>query len=376
MKKQLVIFHFLPIELFPPILNIIDYIATQKDKKYSITLYTTHANKTVKEFNCDGVTIIKFKGINPNDNGVVKLFKYFGIYFNVLKQLFQLKPKHLIYFETLSSLPCVIYKQYYKNVILYAHYHELVTLKELNKGRTLNKLLNKLEATQYKKYYWISQTNEQRLRLFLKQYNLDFNSKIHHTLPNYPPYSWLKALNHSEKIKQKNLIKLVHIGSLSTKGMYLKNLLQQFGNNSNFSMDFYSHKFTDEITELISRYNNCFTKGAIAYQDIPKLKGLYDVGLVLYNGSSLNFTYNAPNKIFEYLALDLDVWCSNKLITAKNYERLDCYPKMIMVDYEKLEEFNVEETLDKKGLKYVQSPYVCEPVYDKLINEIDEDFNT
>jgi hypothetical protein len=189
-------------------------------------------------------------------------------------------------------------------------------------------------------------------------------------MPNYPPQSWVekKALPKPNK----GIVKLVHIGSLSLEGMYLQEVLDHFGSNPLYSIDFYSHNFTNRVEKAIQLHDNCAIKGSIPYNSIPSLKGEYDVGLVLYKGLSVNFTYNAPNKIFEYLALDFDVWCSNKLITARDYQRLDCFPKVIMVNFESLNQFDTYKALDKNGLTYIPSPYICEPIYDKLLKAIDE----
>jgi hypothetical protein len=152
--------------------------------------------------------------------------------------------------------------------------------------------------------------------------------------------------------------------------MYLTEVLTRFGNSSEFSIDFYSFTFSDNVKVLINQYTNCHIMGAIQYKDIPKLKGKYDVGLVMYKAESLNFKYNAPNKIFEYLALDMDVWCSDRLFTAKEYKRDHCYPKLLMVDYDNLETFNENKALDKTGLAYKQSNYICEEVYESFLEHL------
>ena len=262
-----------------------------------------------------------------------------------------------------SSLPAICYRQL-KKVKLLVHYHEIVTLDELNDDRKLNKFLNKIEAKNYTKFDWISHTNRSRLEIFTKQYKLQRAQQILRVLPNYPPDSWLKF--DAQRLNESNIVKLLHIGTISTNGMYLNELLNAFGSKDGFTIDFYSHYFSKDVVDLISIHSNCKINGAIDYDKIVQLKGIYDVGLVLYSGQSLNFVYNAPNKIFEYLALDLDVWCSDKLKTAKEYERLDCYPKMIMVDYRNLNKFDVELARSRKDLNYIPSSNTCSTVYCEL----------
>lgn len=51
----------------------------------------------------------------------------------------------------------------------------------------------------------------------------------------------------------------------------------------------------------------CLDSG-INYSDLPGVIRAYDVGVILYNGHIANYVFNAPNKLFEYLACGLDVW--------------------------------------------------------------------
>lgn len=375
MKNNTVIFHFQPLELFPPAMNFITSVSNNKGFFGNLTVFSTKNNNNQFKYENGKIELKRLKGIEPHARKLSKLVRYFAIYARITLFLIKKKPNKVVYFETLSALPIILYyflSSRKNKPSIYVHYHELVTIQELSKGRWLNQKINILEQKIYTLAKWISQTNLKRLEIFSEQYGLDKENEKLNTLPNYPPSSWLRAPKQMNEAETTDIIKLVHIGALSTDGMYLEHVLKHFGNNPKFTIDFYSHNFTPVITTLISGNNNCSIKGSIAYQDIPSLKGLYDVGLVLYRALTTNVMYCAPNKIFEYLALDLDVWCSDKLITAGEHERLECYPKMIMVDYENMEAFDVGKATDKSGLEYVPSPYVCEPVYEKLLNAINE----
>lgn len=374
-KKELVILHFAPLEIYPPVINLGVFLSKFSDPNINITILTTFPELKIDSVEIDNIKVIRFKGIEPNNSKFEKAARYFKIYFSMFIYLIKVKPTVVLYFETLSSLPILLYKKIFKNVSVFIHYHELVTKEELMDGRSLNKFLNIAEEKLYLKAAWISHTNIHRLELFHTEFPF-LKGSVLKAMPNYPSSSWLKAPKQALDIKQDNVTKLVHIGALSLKGMYLEKVLKHFGDNPSYSITFYSHKFTEEVNELISNYNNCSIKGSIAYQDIPTLKGLYDVGLVLYNGSSLNFTYNAPNKIFEYLALGLDVWCSDKLITARDYQISETFPKMVMVDYTNLSKDALKEIISHDGLKFKESPYVYEKVYYDLLNKINESFNS
>lgn len=373
MKKKIVIVHFSPLELYPPVMNLLDYFS-EEGSDFKFIVFSTSSSDNLKTYFNSNIEINRFRPVVPSHNVIIKISRYLAFYLSAFLTLLRIKPNRIIYFESLSALPAIWYKIWKNDAAIYAHYHEIVTLGELKSGRLLNRLINGIEAKYYPKFTWISQTNKTRISIFKDQYRLNAKLESFGVLPNFPPKSWIS----SSSLPRKNnrIIKLLHIGALSIKGMYLKEALDQFGSNPNYTIDFYSHNFSTEVKEAILQHKNCTIHGAINYQDIPKLKGLYDVGLVLYKALSSNVKYCAPNKVFEYLALDLDVWCSDKLITAKEYERLDCYPKMIMVDFTKLDQFNTDKAIDRAGLDYVVSSYVCEPEYETLLNVLNENTRT
>lgn len=375
-KKELVILHFAPLEIYPPVINLGVFLSKFSNPNINITILTTFPELKIDSVEIDNVKVIRFKGIEPNNSKFEKAARYFKIYFSMFIYLIKVKPKVVLYFETLSSLPVLLYKKFFKNVSVFIHYHELVTKEELMDGRLLNKYLNIAEEKQYPKASWISNTNTQRTNLFSKQYEIP-DRQILKELPNYPSREWVENKIHPNIHEKKNgVVRLVHIGALSNDGMYLQEVLEFFGDKEGYALDFYSHSKDKLIEKKLTSYSNVDFKGSINYNEIVSLKGKYDVGLVLYKGTSLNVAYCAPNKIFEYLGLGLDVWCSDKLITARDYQISETFPKMVMVDYTKLSEDTLKEVISHAGLKFKESPYVYENVYNDVLIKINESFNS
>jgi hypothetical protein len=190
-------------------------------------------------------------------------------------------------------------------------------------------------------------------------------------MPNYPSKKWIVDKHNEESPA---VLRTVYIGTLSLEYSYIEEYCKWvIGQDGNVTFDLYSYNLNEKTKDYIENLKSPFIRliiGGVEYSEIPTILESYHVGLVLYKALTINYKYNAPNKIFEYLAFDLDVWCSDKLITAKNHERTDFYPKMLMVNFENLKEFDIEETINREGLKFVPSPYVCEPVYGKLIEEL------
>jgi hypothetical protein len=342
--KSIVILHFRPPKLYPPLLNFISFL---DEKKISYKLITAEK-------------------YNSKSNLVVRIYFVFSFFFRGnFSTLLRKRP--IICIESISSIGLFASNYINRKQKVYLHYHEYFSIEEYKSESLLERLGHKLERIILKRALWISHTNEDRLKMWAGE-NQNIKPQILRLLPNYPPSKWLNSTQ--VKKSKNNIIKLVHIGSLSTKSMYLKEVLSRFGSNCGFTIDFYSHQFTQDVIDAIKPHNNCIIHGSIDYFDIPKLKGVYDVGLVMYKGLSLNVKYSAPNKIFEYLALGLDVWCSDKLVSAENFQRIGCYPKMIMVDFTNLELFDVEQAKSIEGLSYVPSPYTFESIFTETLKHL------
>lgn len=364
---KITIIHSLPLEYYPPVTNLINYLSIQKN--IHITVFSTDNDKNRETYRNDSVEIHRFNdtGSLIVRKGVTSLINSFKIYLNIA----EIKPDILIYYETFSVARSILPVLFIKNKKLLIINHEYFSKQWYQTIASKSiRFLHMLEQKFfYQKANLISQTNRDRRDLFLKDHPYIDKTKMI-LIPNYPSKNW----SHKQKDTQAKVLKTVYIGTLSFDYSYVQEycewVIQQKGD---ILFDIYSYNL-DEKTKtylqgLQSPYIRIFDNG-VEYNDIPKCLKNYHLGLVLYKAITKNYKFNAPNKIFEYLALDLDVWCSDKLITAKDYQRLDCYPKMLMVNFEKLKDFNIHKALNKEGLKYVPSPYVCEPVYEELLKEL------
>jgi hypothetical protein len=94
------------------------------------------------------------------------------------------------------------------------------------------------------------------------------------------------------------------------------------------------------------------------------------VGLILYKATSLNFRFNAPNKLFEYLAAGLDVWFPMEMLGCYPYLRNDYYPKVMKVDFTRLSTFNYHQALDKTEMIERRTAFFSEDIYGPLAEKI------
>lgn len=369
---KLAIVHFRPLEYYPPVHNLIRYLS-ENTPDFIIEVYTTNNHSGLKKISYEAPAIHRMVTIMPQQAKWIRFLKYF--YFN-LYTFFSIllnKPDRLIYFETISSFPVFLIKRFfYRKMPIFIHYHEYTSPQQYQTAMFLERFFHHREPYLYKKAKWISHTNPDRLSLFANDHKeIDFTGKLF-DLPNFPPQRWHKSTRKALN-KSKSSLKLVYVGSLSLKNMYAKELFdwihQQEGK---VRLDVFSINIRKEVLDYLKKINctDIHFKGGVAYDDLPNVLPDYHVGLVLYNGNSLNFTYNAPNKLFEYLACDLDVWFSSDLISSYPYINTQTYPKTIKVDFKALPSFNWKKAVDRKGLPHHPTEYFCERVLTKLVDQL------
>lgn len=365
---KLVVIHFQPIEYYPPVLNLVRTLGT-KIGEVNIDVLTTEPDRLDSFFEADKSTIhrlTKFDGIQHKWTRKWRIIKF---YFSSFFKLTLLNPNKIVVYETNSVLPSLLYKLIKKNVYLHLHLHEYTDKKQLQIHETsLMRFMDFVEKKCIRHFDWVSHTNEDRLKLYLSD-NPTLNKDKCHVIPNLPPEAW----SYKPQLKNINPIKLVYVGSLSKFNMYFEEvctwIISQHGV---LTLDIYSVNLHDSILNYLAELNSDLIQvhRPVQYYDLSHVLIKYDVGLILYNGASLNYVYNAPNKLFEYWACGLDVWFSSDLISSKKYITTTSYPKVIEVDFMSLDQFDWQEAVDKQNLSYKPSPYSCEEALIPLIESI------
>ncbi len=363
---KIIIIHFQPLEYYPPIQNLVKYI----ENEFNLKVITTGNSRNLNEFKSSKSQILRFIVIRKSDGKITRFIKY--LYFNLLSVIYIIKskPGKLLYFETDSSFPCYIIKKYlFKKIPVYIHYHEYFDIAYYRKGMKLNLFYHNREFFLYKKADWISHTNKYRLALFNKEHPY-VNDSILKVLPNYPPKDWytkIKRLNNEIAYP----IKLVYIGALSMISMYVEELFLWINKQEGkFLLDIYSSNIMNDVFDFLKKSKCSYIKyiGKLNYNNIPFTLEKYDVGIIFYKNYSLNVKFCASNKLFEYLACNLDVWFSSFIEGTYDYINVATYPKVIPVDFEKLEDFDYLKAIDRKNIKYKPYNFNCEDALAELKN--------
>ena len=314
---NIAIVHFQPIEKYPPTMNLINSVCQMEN--ISCTVFSTisiNGNNWFSTNKCQIKRLGKESFIS-----IIRYMSYMKFNILTLLHLILKKPALIIAYETYSLLPVFIYKKIFRNCRIHIHYHEYISPIEIQSSTQYYKFLRFFEKRLYKICHTISQTNIDRLELFLKDNPVVNQDKTFVAL-NLPPLNWPN--NRKEVIKGKNcsVIKLVHIGSIGLSTMYLNEMLNWIQiQNGKFSIDFYSNNYSNEVELLFRNIKdpNIRLLEEINYFELPNVLVNYDIGVTLYNGHIPNYVFNIPNKVYEYLSCGLDVWYSKDLISTDKF---------------------------------------------------------
>lgn len=275
-----------------------------------------------------------------------------------------------MYFETLSALPVYFYKKWINSKAeIFVHYHEYTSPEEYHSGMRLQRYFHQLERKLYCQYCWVSHTNQFRMDMFKEDI---FPTKIREAMiiPNYPPKKWW--------IQPKQMLnwplRIVHIGAFSIASMYVKEfaywVVEQRGKVK--WVIFTSHCTEESRRFILSLKTDwiCLEDG-VDYENIPMILKEYDVGVVLYKGVIKNHIFSVSNKLFEYLALGLDVWFPQEILGSLELIRENTYPKILALDFKNLQDFDLKAASERFG-DANDNTFYCEdalkPLIDKLIN--------
>ena len=343
--KKIGIIHYLPLEFYPPVTNLIHLIKGHKDLEIKVWSCVNHKNRPLYPSD-DTIRISRAVFPKSSDIRVVRFFKYLLFNINCFIGLIRFNPNKICYFDSYSAWPVYWYcKLFGKNKELFIHFHEYFSPEWYKNGMTLVNYYHKLERSfLFDKASWISQTNDQRINLFVADQNGRFAKKMR-AMPNYPPENWKKKL---DKRTSSDQLRTIYIGSLSLKNMYLEAYCNWvISQKGNVLLDIYAYNLDDKTIQYLRGLNSddiVFKEKGVLYEDIPKLLSQYDVGVILYKAYSENFKFNAPNKLFEYLTCNLQVWYSTELRGIALYKSSQVIP----INFENLSTLNYKDFVNQK----------------------------
>ena len=371
--KQIALIHFLPLEYYPPVTNMINYLSEKLNSERNLSVFSTQNTKNRTVYYNKSVKIYRTASSENTDYRFVRLWKYFVFQISVFFKLIIIRPENILYYESLSSFSVFLYKRFINHSVkIYIHYHEYVSPDEYaNKSMATERFFHKPEQKYlYKNSVWISHTNKDRLKMFLNDYpNIDKN--ILKEMPNYPPKLWTKVLIRKPFNIKKNPLKCVYIGALSFEETYIKEftewVLHQTGN---ITFDIFTYNLYPETNEYLQNIQSPYIKfncSGVEYSNLPLILSQYHVGIILYKANTKNYEFNAPNKLFEYLTCGLDVWFPDVMKGILPYVQIKNPQKIVPLDFNSINKFDWKNSITLTNFNRNDSFYICEKIYKRII---------
>lgn len=369
---DIIILHFNPIELYPPVQNLL-YSFTQTSQAVKTKVLTTHTTFTgIKNIDPklhSSARIIRLTDSGMNLGFIKRYWSY--LFFNAASLIYLMikRPRTILYYETISSLPAYLYKRFFNQKVgIFIHYHEYTSPGEYNSGMKLNRFFFKREKWLFTKAKWVSHTNDYRMQQFLRDVQ-PVKITHPHLLPNYPPSSWSRPPKPFISLP----VRAVYIGALSLDTMFLKEFTEWLiSQKGNILLDIYSFNITEEAKAYVHSLKSEWIKlmPGVNYSDLPGILKDYSLGIVMYKGHIPNYIYNAPNKLFEYLVSGLDVWFPDLMKGSLPYISSGTYPKAVAINFLKLSEYQLNELINHSDCGYNPVSLSCEDIYGPFIEKL------
>lgn len=372
-KTKLAIIHYLPLEDYPPVCNMIDFLSSKPMETY---VFCCSGVRQAEKYENDMSKICRFPFSKKNDFFIVKLIKIFLFNIGTLIRLIKIRPAYILYYEPHSAWPVYYYCRYFNpKAKLFIHYHEYYQPSHfLDKGMFFARLNNRYERQYlYNKAEWISQANAYRCKLFAGDNPQVEKQKIR-ILPNYPPKKWGVSADDKGRREGQSAPphKCVYVGALSLADTYIKEFCEWVIQlNGKISFDIYSYNIHKDTAEYLNGLKSPFitySPGYISYNKLPSYLNKYDIGVILYKCRTLNYVHNATNKLFEYLCCGLDVWFPQEMIGVHEFISTDSKPMVLSLDYKNLVQHDLEQMTSRNGLKHREYNLFCDEVYNDFYN--------
>lgn len=368
--KRIFVLHWHPLEQYPPTMNLLNYFSGLPD--CMVAVCSSHNDRGLVEFTNSSVQFSRGRYPNRRLSRLRRLLAFLHFPLLALWKMIRFRPDVVLYIEPHSSFPATLFRMFNNRHRLFIHYHEYYEPDHFHTpGMRLIALYHWFEKKfLYRRAKWISHTNTDRVRMFCQDYP-DVDRLKLHVLPNLPPIAWRKTNESTWHSDTPDTLKLLYVGSVSLHDTFIAEVVEWLRRqpNGRFSLDVYSTNCDGPAEDFLNRSagpNLRFHAEGIPYENLPDVLPEYHVGLILYCGNTRNYIYNETNKLFEYLACGLDVWYPQQMLGIKPHARTDIAPRVIEIDFERLDEMPVSQLRSRSGLKFEAFERRCEDVLGEL----------
>lgn len=370
---RVTVVHWFPLEQFPPAQNLLRFL--RDSEKVDACCLTTSNDRGYPDFFVDGCRILRrdFPGSRMGRLKRLWLLLSFPIW--VFINLWRLKPEVVLYLEPHSAPGVFLYSVLHPRCRVFIHYHEYRELSHYReRGNFVARVAHRLEQLWlYRRAEWISHTNSDRVDLFLQDVPGVAREKMR-VMPNYPPADWLRTRGAAWPAVGEPL-RLFYAGAASFRDTWIREVCEWVLTQpaSEVTLDLMINNSDRETRDWLESIR-CDQVGVntigIDYAQLPELLRKYHVGLILYRGTTRNYIYNAPNKLFETLVCGLDVWYPPCMLGVKPYDRADVEPRVLETDFEHLDRLDLQNRRSRAGLNEAPWTTTCEEPLGELLQQM------
>lgn len=370
---KLAIIHNLPLEYYPPVTNLLGILSADED--FEVQVFTVENTKNRAPWSKDGIRVIRTRSPRAGQNPITRAVQYAQFIWRTLFGLTRFRPEAILSFEPHSALPVFLYLRCFsRRTRLFIHHHEYYEPQQFEgRGMRLPRLAHRCETRfLFPSAEWISQTNPKRRELFLADHPLLDPGKVE-VLPNYPPRHWNGVSNRAWSGGTSPL-RLLYLGSLSRADTYIGALVDWISTTTHeVTLDVHAYNVPGETAQWLAEQESGrirFFPGGIDYERLPELMPDYHVGLILYRGNTTNFVWNAPNKLFEYLAGGLDVWYPPVMSGLHPFADSETLPRVLEIDFEQLDGIPFEKLSQRGNLPEREDQFDAETALSGLLQTL------
>jgi len=329
--------HWLPLEQFPPAKNLLDLFGT--NAAFLVTACSSVRAGEPQPWASGSVRLYRSAFPGAGRSRLIRLLSLAKLFLTVLFGLLRSRADVVLYFEPHSAPAVFLYLLWNRSARLFIHYHEYRELSHYrDRGNAIARLGHWLETRWlFRRCEWISHTNAERVRMFLEDHP-EIPANLMQVLPNYPPVDWVSRRS-AQSCSTTDVLRFVYVGAVSLHDTFIQEVADWVANHGEqrVRLDIYAGNTSSSAREYLLNLQSPaveFFPSGVPYQNLPEILANYDVGLVLYRGTTRNYIYNAPNKLFEYLVCGLDVWYPKQMLGIRPVSAELKQQQVVEVDFD------------------------------------------
>ena len=364
-RLKIAVVHAHPLERYPPATNAIDYFGRRQGT--DVLVVSVESPSNISTYLNPACEIHRIPFRDPSASSVSNAVQGFLWHWKAARIMASWKPDVIFYWDPQSALACYLCLRWMGcKAALFVHHHEYHAPQDFHRvGMRTARIGHYFERRWlFPRASWISQTNAERMRLLHRDVPslTDEQSRV---MPNYPPKAWIERCCSELTSRRGDTLRLVYVGSLSLEDTFIGPLVDWLlaHPTAGVTLDVFTNNCEQRTLQFLRDANGAIIRlheAGVDYQEIPDVLADFDVGVVLYRCNTTNYVYNASNKLFEYLTCGLDVWYPPPMLGVKPYARYNAWPRVVEVDFEDLDNLDLNKLRSRDGLPNVPWTETCE----------------